>query len=319
MDKKKEKGKSQVNLSIIIISYNTCKMTLDCLRSVYNEAISDDYEILVFDNNSSDHSVKEIRREFPDVKLIAHPDNLGFAQGNNECIRQATGKYILLLNPDTVVLNNAIDKLLTFALDNEKAGVWGGKTLFADHSLNPSSCWGRMTLWNQFCRASGLTGLFKNSEFFNSEAYGGWLRDSERKVDIVSGCFFLIKNELWSKLNGFDAKFFMYGEEADFCLRARKLGYEPMVTHKAEIIHYGGASERNESDKMVKLLKAKTMLIRTHWNKYLAPMGVFLMVIWSLTRVIAFSLINLVKNKKQDKQEMWTTVWQKRNQWIKGY
>lgn len=309
----------QVNLSIIIISYNTCKMTVECLRSVYKEAISGDYEVLVLDNNSSDNSVKAIKREFPKVKLIALTENLGFAQGNNECIRQATGKYILLLNPDTVVLNNAIDKLLVFALENPKAGVWGGKTLFADHSLNATSCWRRMTIWNQFCRATGLTGIFKDSELFNSEAYGGWLRNSERKVDIVTGCFFLVRDKLWNELNGFDAKFFMYGEEVDFCLRARKLGYEPMVTHKAEIIHYGGASEIDESEKMIKLLKAKTMLIYTHWNKYLAPIGIFLMVTWSLTRVVAFSLINLLGNRKQDKKEMWTLIWKKRNEWVKGY
>ncbi len=132
----------------------------------------------------------------------------------------ANGRYILLLNPDTVVLNGAIDKLVEFARLNPKARIWGGRTLFADGTLNPSSCWKRMTFWNQFCRATGLTGILLEYDLFNGEASAAGHRDNVRQVDIVSGCFFLIGRELWEALDGFDPDFFMYGEEADLCLRA---------------------------------------------------------------------------------------------------
>jgi len=312
--------KNQMKLSIIIISYNTCQMTLNCLSSIYKQTKLSDAEIIVLDNNSSDSSVVEIQKQFPDIKLVALTENIGFSRGNIECIKYAKGDYLLLLNPDTIVLNNGIDRLLSFAMNNEEAGIWGGKTLFSDLSLNPSSCWGKMTVWNLICRAMGLTAVFKNSEFFNSEAYGGWLRDNERKVDIVSGCFFMLKFSTWKQLNGFDETFFMYGEEADLCLRAKKLGYQPMITNEAEIIHFGGASEANKADKMVKLLKAKIMLIRKHWPTVAAPAGIFLMALWPFTRMIIFKLLNMIiKDKYCQKQQMWNDIWLKRNDWLSGY
>src|SRR5690606_35725860 len=125
-----------------------------------------------------------------------------------------------------------------------------------------------------FCVATGLSSLFRGSSLFNPEGYGGWKRDTVREVDIVSGCFFLIRRELWERLGGFDPAFFMYGEEADLCLRARKLGARPMVTPEATIVHYGGASERVRADKMVRLLQAKALLIRRHWGPVAARSGV---------------------------------------------
>jgi len=202
---------SKVKLSVIIISYNTCDMTLECIESLLNETDLEGVEVIVLDNNSEDGSVEAIGEKFPKVNLIASEDNLGFAEGNNYCAKIAKGEYLLLLNPDTVTLDKAVDKLLSFSLDYPQAGIWGGKTLFSDHSLNPSSCWGKMTAWSLFCRASGLAVMFSNNIFFNPEGLGGWKRDSIKQVDIVSGCFFLISKALWDQLGGFDSRFFMYG------------------------------------------------------------------------------------------------------------
>ena len=110
-----------------------------------------------------------------------------------------------------------------------------------------------MSLWNLFCRAVGLTGLFPQSRLFNAEAYGGWKRDTEREVDIVTGCFFLIEHRFWDTLGGFDPLFFMYGEEADLCLRARPLGARPRITPDARIVHYGGASERVRAEQIIRV------------------------------------------------------------------
>src|SRR5690606_28786133 len=137
--------------------------------------------------------------------------NHGFAKGNNIAAARARGEYLLLLNPDTVVRDGAIDRLMAFAEREPRARIWGGRTLFADGSLNTSSCWRRMSLWNIFCRTAGLTGVFPRSALFNSEAYGGWDRGTERQVDIVSGCFFLIARADWKRLGGFDPVFAMYG------------------------------------------------------------------------------------------------------------
>ena len=221
-------------------------MTAAALDSVLAETRTTSFEIIAVDNASTDGSSAMLAQHPAKPQLIARNDNIGFARANNVAASQARGRYLLLLNPDTVVLDGAIDNLVAFARARPEARIWGGRTIFADGSLNPSSCWCRMTPWNLFCRASGLTAMFAQSEVFNGEAFGGWARDSERDVDIVSGCFFLIEKELWDELGGFDPLFFMYGEEADLCLRARALSAKPAVTPEATIIHYG--AHRSEPD-----------------------------------------------------------------------
>ena len=310
-----------MTLSIIVISYNTCGMTLDCLKSIYDQVILKDFDIILIDNNSTDGSAEEIREQFPVVRLFALNENLGFAKANNYAAQCSQAEYLLLLNPDTVVLNGAIDKLLAFAKNNERAGIWGGRTLFGDGQLNPTSCWKKMTVWGLFCNALGVTKVFPDSFLFNPEAYGGWKRDCIKTVDIVTGCFFLIKRNLWNELNGFDERFFMYGEEADLCLRAKKLGYSPMITPEAEIIHFGGASEKVRSDKLIKLLKAKVQLIKNHWNPLTQYLGVILIALWPLGRYFAFWFLSTFFNNSNfnEKFNVWKDVWASRTVWMRGY
>ena len=305
------------NLSIIIVSYNTCEMTLACLESIFKETEQLDFEVIVLDNNSSDDSAKDIADLFPQVKLIISKDNIGFAAGNNLAVKQARGEYLLLLNPDTVVLDKAIQKLLQFAKVNLDALIWGGRTLFGDGMLNPSSCWKKMTLWNIFCRSFGLAWLLPNSSFFNTEAYGGWDRTTIRQVDIVSGCFFMIKRELWEKLDGFSPEFFMYGEEADLCFRAQNsYGAKPLVTPDATIIHYGGASEKVRTDKMVKLLKAKRLLLKKHWPFWKYRIGMMIYPLYPLNRAVVLRILGLFNKRFNKEVDVWQEIWQRRNEWL---
>ncbi|HRO13223.1 glycosyltransferase family 2 protein, partial [Amaricoccus sp.] len=230
-------------VSILVISYNTRAMTLECLKSVVAETTVP-YELIVVDNASPDGSAAALAAAFPDIRLIASAENLGFAKGNNVAAREAKGRYILLLNPDTLVLEHAIDRLVAFAERTPAAGIWGGRTLNGDRTLNPSSVFGALTLWSLFCRASGLALIFKRSAFFNPEEMGDWDRGDEREVDVVQGSFFLIRRDFWEALDGFDASFVMYGEEADLCRRARLRGARPRMTPEATIVHFHGASSR---------------------------------------------------------------------------
>ncbi len=303
--------------SILIISYNTREMTLACLRSVIAETRSS-HEVIVLDNNSADGSAAAIAVEFPDLLLIAEKDNHGFAMGNNLAAKRAQGEYILLLNPDTIVLDGAIDRLVAFADSLPQARIWGGRTLFGDNSLNTSSCWRKMSLWNIFCRTAGLTGVFARSALFNSEAYGGWDRNSMRHVDIVSGCFFLIKRADWEALDGFDPVFVMYGEEADLCLRAtRDLHAAPHVTPDATIIHYGGASERVRADRVIRVLRAKAELLRRHIPAWQRPLAWGLFLLFPLSRRIAAS-VGLRKGGGES-SNVWREVWQRRAEWGNGF
>jgi GT2 family glycosyltransferase len=188
------------DISIIIISYNTREMTLECLRSIRQETTVS-HEIILLDNASHDGSAAAVAREFPEVQLMAQTENHGFAKGNNLAARQARGRYLLLLNPDTVVLDHAIDNLLAHAVATPQAMIWGGRTLYGDRRLK-----GRMTLWSILCTMLGLSSAFRDSALFNPEGYGKWPRDEEREVDIIIGAFLLIEQQFWQQLGGFDLR-----------------------------------------------------------------------------------------------------------------
>lgn len=307
-------------VSIIVVSYNTRDMTLGCLRSVVDQTQSA-FELIVVDNASEDGSAEAIAAEFPDITLMAEAENHGFALANNIAAKRTHGEYLLLLNPDTLILDGAIDRLLEFAKTMPNAGIWGGRTLFGDRSLNRTSCWRRMTLWNIFCRTTGLTSIFPRSGLLNSEAYGDWDRGTVRQVDIVTGCFLLMRRTDWDALDGFDTSFIMYGEEVDLCLRAeRDLGAKPHVTPDATIVHYGGASQKVRSDKMVRLLKAKTELVKRHISGWRRPIAIWMFRLWPWSRKVALGLMaRLGLREPGQGAGVWGEVWDRRDEWRDGF
>ena len=307
-------------VSILVISYNTRAMTLDCLRSVTAETTLP-HELIVLDNASPDGSAAAVAEAFPEVRLIASPVNHGFAAGNNLAARAARGRYLLLLNPDTLVLDHAIDRLVAFAERTPAAGIWGGRTLKGDRTLDPGCCYADQTLWSLFCRTSGLALAFPRSALFNPERYGGWQRDSERAVDVVQGCFLLIRRDLWNALGGFDPSFVMYGEEADLCRRARALGAQPRMTPEAAIIHYAGASSTRRSDKDALVLKAKITLARRHLPAWQRPPALFLLRMWPLSRRLGAALIARLTGRVDaaETARRWGAVWNRRKDWQDGF
>ena len=300
----------ELDVTVIIISYNTREMTLACLSSLVAETRRVRYEVIVVDNASADGSAEAIKRQFPQFVHLPQSKNLGFAAANNLAAQCARGSFLLLLNPDTVVLRGAIDEIVDFALRRPEAGIWGGRTLFGNGQLNPTSCWARVTLWSLFCRNLGISKVFPNLAWLNPESYGGWKRDTEREVDIVTGCFFLIRREFWNALGGFNLEFFMYGEEADLCLRAKVLGARPAITPKATIIHYGGATDENHSRKNKRNLAAKALLIRKHFSPAVVPVALTLLAVrpW-VKRVFTGG----------PRREVWKEVWSDRRTWLAGH
>jgi hypothetical protein len=308
-------------VSILVVSYNTRQQTLDCLRSVVAETRAVPYEIIVVDNASTDGSAAAIAAAFPDVTLIALNENIGFARGTNLAAEHARAPHLLLLNPDTIVLDEAIYRLWSFALSTSYAGIWGSQTFRLDGTLDPTSCFRRMTMWGQFCQATGLSSLLPRSRIFNSEIYGGWKRDHMRHVDVIAGCYLMITRSLWQQLRGFDPLFFMYGEEQDLCLRARLYGARPLFMPEAPIIHIGGASEATRAGKMVKLLAAKASLIQRHFLPKAVKPGLFLLRLWPLSRRIATEIRALIRPTASNRAEAeaWRTIWQQRAEWKNGF
>lgn len=305
-------------LTVIIVSYNTRDLTLKCLETLYATSSDVAMRVVLFDNASADGSADAVAEHFPQTELIRSPENIGFARANNLVAESITSEWMLLLNPDTEVHEGAISNLLAFSKQHPEAGITGGRTVFPDGSLNIASCWRRMTPWSLFCSTFYLTRLFPGSELFNPEAMGGWKRDTVRKVDIVVGCFMMLPTALWRKLNGFDARYFMYGEEADLCLRAARLGYQPMITPDAQIMHLVGASSTKHVDKALRVAKAKATLIRDHWKGGFAPVGIAQMWLWGAMRRIVTGLVGAVSGRTEQR-DRWRLLWKRRRDWLAGY
>lgn len=304
-------------LSIIVVNWNTRDLTLACLRSLYDQTRETPFEVLLVDNGSHDGSAAAIAAAFPQVRLFAETRNHGFAAANNLAALHAKGRYILLLNSDTEVLDGAVDRLMAFARATPQARIWGGRTVFADGRLNPQSAWGRVTLWSTLCFALGLTKAFPDSPLFNPEGLGGWDRGSERAVDIVSGCFFLIEAGLWRDLGGFDPLFFMYGEEADLCARARRHGAAPRVTPDATIIHHGGAST-TAIDMASYVSGAKVELARRTMNPLAAGLTRALLIGAVAVRAAAYGLLARLRPASRATADQWARVWARRAEWRDG-
>lgn len=314
-------GRAEPDVSILVVSYNTRQMTLDCIASIFAETTQNSFEVIVVDNASSDGSAAALAALGDRITLIALEQNVGFARGNNIAAEKATGRLLLLLNPDTIVIDGGIDKLVAAARDVPEAGIWGGRTLAGDRRLDPRCAWAHMSVWSLFCRTAGLTELFPRSPFFNSEAYGGWDRDTRREVDVITGCFLLIGRALWLRLGGFDRQFFMYAEEADLCLRAQALGARPLFTPEAVIVHYGGASEATWDGKVQKLLTGKVTFMINHWSLLRTAAGKMLLAGWPLSRWLVLGAAGWLLRRPDlaDRAEHWRSAWASRRLWLAGY
>lgn len=306
-------------VDIILVSYNTAEYTVRAIQSVFEQTRQTKVNLIVVDNDSTDNSVERIRNEFPDITLIESGANLGFAGGVNLGAKQGEAEYVLLLNPDTVILEGAIDKLVNFAETHPQSGVWGGVTLNNDLSLNPNNARARISFSTLLFSATGLSKVFRNSCFFNHDNYGCWDRKSERDVDVITGCFFLTPRSLWQQLGGLDESFFMYAEEADYCIRAIELGHQPRVTPEAKIIHHGGVSEANLSGKMIKLLKGKAHFIAKHESPWKQAIYKGLLLAHVFNKYVSSSLLAMISKDKQAVRNEWRTIFQQRRSWLEGY
>jgi N-acetylglucosaminyl-diphospho-decaprenol L-rhamnosyltransferase len=302
------------DVSILIVTYKCRDEARDCLASIYGQSHGVGFETLVLDNDSGEGTVEMVRAEFPDARLVALDENIGFAAGVNRLAELAAGEFLLLLNPDTVVHPGAIEALVSFARSRPQHGLYGGRTVNPDGTPHPASCWGKPTVWSLTCFATMLSTAFKGSRFLDPESLGRWQRDSVREVDIVTGCLLLVRSELWKELEGFDLRFFMYGEDADLALRAAALGYRPAITPDAVITHEIGASTESRPDKMVLVYRSKAAIVRKHWPTPKRQLG--LALLW--TGVGLRALVARATSRR-DGGGTWRAVWRARRNWLEGY
>ncbi|MBN2020384.1 MAG: glycosyltransferase family 2 protein [Sedimentisphaerales bacterium] len=253
-----------MDVSIIIVNWNTRPILRDCLRSVFEQTSGLEYEVIVVDNASTDGSVKMVKSEFPQAIVIANSDNRGFAAGNNQAIAIAKGRYVLLLNSDTIVLSNAVSKAVVFADAHPNAAAVGCRILNPDGSLQ-RSCFMFPTLLNMILSSTYLYKLFPRSRFFGRESMTWWDYDTVRAVDVIKGCFMLVRRQAIEQAGVMDQRFFMYCEETEWCFRLKKAGWQIFYTPDAEIIHIHGAStERADGVMYLQQRGSRLLFMRKH-------------------------------------------------------
>ncbi|SHF90560.1 Glycosyltransferase, GT2 family [Mariniphaga anaerophila] len=256
-----------MELSVIIVNYNVKHFLEQCLHSVLKASINISAEIFVVDNNSVDGSTQLVRDKFPQVHLIENKKNVGFAKANNQAIRTAHGKYILLLNPDTVVEEDTFTKVIRFMEEHPDAGGLGVKMIDGKGNFLPESKRGLPTPWVAFCKMSGLAKLFPKSKRFG-RYHLSYLNENEiHEVEILAGAFMLMRKDALDKVGLLDETFFMYGEDIDLSYRIIQGGYKNYYFPKTTIIHYKGESTKKGSLNYVKVFyKAMIIFAQKHFS-----------------------------------------------------
>jgi len=231
-----------LDLSIIILSYNTRDYLRNCLQSVLNQTKRLTFETIVLDNASSDGTPQMMRSEFPGVAYIYHNRNLGFTKGNNEGIHLSRGRYVLLLNPDTRIVDDALSEMVGFMDAHPDCGVMGCKLLNADGSLQYSCRRFPSYQTALFNRYSILTRLFPENRFSQSYLMSADDHSATREVDWVSGAALMVRREAFSEVGLLDENFIMYSEDVDWCYRMHEAGWKVYFFPEAQIYHYIGQS-----------------------------------------------------------------------------
>lgn len=240
-----------MDLSILIVNYNTCKLTLDCLQSVFASNTSYTFEVIVIDNHSIDSSVESISVEYPQVTLIANDDNTGFAKANNQGMEIAKGRYILLLNSDTIIREDTLQTMILFMDENPTIGASGCKVILPDGTLDKACKRGFPTPSASFYYAFGLSRLFPDRPKYNQYQLGHLDPDQEYPVDCLVGAFMMVRRETMEQVGGLDETFFMYGEDIDWCYRIKQAGWGIYYYPRTTIIHYKGGSARRRPTRII--------------------------------------------------------------------
>lgn len=280
------------DLSIVIVNWNGIDILRDCLRSVAENTAPDEAEIIVIDNASEDGSQAMVEAEFPRAVLIRNEENRGFAPANNQGLEIAEGRYLLLLNTDTVVLGDVLQKSVAYMDEHEDVGAFGCRVLNPDRTMQ-ATCFAFPSLFNLTLWASGLTAL--PGAFFGRQTYRSWKRDSEREVDVVTGCYLMVRREVYEQVGQLDEQFFFFGEETDWCTSIAEAGWKVRFAPVGEIIHIGNVSGKKHSHRRDFMLASGFVrLHRKHSGALAGRLAGWLCWSYWATRWVVYTLKLLV-------------------------
>jgi GT2 family glycosyltransferase len=305
---------SERRVRVVVVTYNS-EPLLD--RFFYGLAEAGPcccLSVTVVDNDSRDNSAKVSEAHGASVRRFS--ENRGFAAAVNAAALDVDEPYILLLNPDAIPKPGAIDRLIDAAEAHPESPCFCCRTFYEDGTLNPTSVWGAITPHSALMRALGLSALFKRSNFANPEALPRWERDSDRDVDVATGCALLLSTHLWKASGGFDERYWMYGEETEWQMRLRKTGFgRPRLVAAAECIHLKGAEIADDTESIQRrlmILRARATIMRCAWPSYQAIFAPCILNLEAL-RHGAMALLGGPVAQRH------LPIWRTRKDWMAGY
>ncbi|UOK41138.1 glycosyltransferase family 2 protein [Flavobacterium enshiense] len=284
-----------MQLSVIILNYNVRYFLEQCVLSVQKALSGIEGEIIVVDNFSVDSSCEMMKLRFPNVRLIENKANLGFPKGNNIGVAEAKGKYICILNPDTVVAEDTFQKVLAFAESKSDLGIVGCKLIDGTGNFLPECKRGTPTPWVAFTKIFGLYKIFPKSGLFN-KYYAQHLSENQTgKVDILVGAFMVMKRDLYLEVGGFDENCFMYSDDIDLSYTVLKTGKSNYYFHETSVIHYKGESTVRDGTYMKRFREAMHFFYKKHFG------GSFVFDVFMQIGAFLFAIL-----KKQQQQQIFS-------------
>ncbi|MGW0431116.1 glycosyltransferase [Micromonospora sp. NPDC003197] len=297
-------------VSLIVVSYQTRELILRALSMLRASHPTVPYEVIVVDNASTDGSANAVADAFPDVRVVRLAHNVGFARAVNVGAEQATGDWLLLLNPDTEPVGDVLGELVRFARAHPAHRIYAGRTLHADGTDDGRSVFALPSLWAYVCFATGLSTVLRCSPLANPEELPKRDRTAGGPVPAASGCLLLIERALFIELDGLAPDYFMYSEDIDFCARATERGAGPALVPSAQVRHVGGASSTSVG-KRVMVLRGKTTYLRLRWSRPRAALGQTLLATGIAVRALGARLTG--------RAGYWRGVWAQRRSWLSGW
>jgi len=281
-----------MDLSIIIVSYNTKPVLPDCLKSIYENSVDLNFEVIVVDNASKDKTADEIAKlKYPNFQFIQNNQNLGFSKANNIGVKKSKGKYVLFLNPDTQIRKDTLLEMLKFMDETKTCGAATCKVELPNGKIDDASHRGFPTPWNSFTHFSGIANIFPSSKIFNGYNLGNLDLEAVHEIDALAGAFMLVRREAGEDVGWWDEDYFFYGEDIDFCYMLKQKGWKIYYVPTVSILHLKGVSgglkkvskEITTADKETKTraTKARFNAMRIFYKKHYEQKYP-----WILTRLV---------------------------------
>ena len=288
-----------IDISVVIVNYKVKEYIANLLNSLYKAQQNLAIEIFVVDNASEDGSKEFLTKRFSDIIFIQNNENLGFGKANNLAIDQSLGKYILIINPDTLVSEDTLTEMVAHMEGHPDCGAAGCKILNPDGTFAPESRRAVPSIWSSSSKLLGLNSLFPKSKLFGTY-YMSWLDEGEpAQIPVLSGAFMFWRAEVLKSLKGFDERFFMYGEDIDLCYRIQKTPYHIVYVPYTSIIHYKGESTQKDNLKYIKLFnKAMYQFYDKHYSStYSSIFRVLIYLAVVLKTIFSFSVSFIKKSR----------------------